>query len=76
MMMLGFLLSGTVFTIFMKWQNSLVGVPTPPAYGEYEPGALATFNHPYFQTMLGFLGEILCIGFYAVKVLILKAKCL
>jgi len=62
MVMLGMLVSGTANTILMKVQNQ-----TPV---EQLPGIQnKTFNHPFFQCAVMFLGELLCLGVYGAKLL-------
>lgn len=72
--MLGMLIAGTANTILTKWQNSLVGLPLPPPFGEHKPGELAKFTHPYVQSANMFLGEMLCLAFYGAKLLYNKRQ--
>jgi len=62
MVMLGMLLSGTANTILMKIQNQ-----TPVGGGK-------TFNHPFVQCAIMFVGELMCFGVYGIKLLIQKRK--
>lgn len=58
--MLGMLISGSANTILMKVQNNTVGLG---------PG---TFNHPFFQCAVMFVGELFCLGVYFAKLFINK----
>jgi drug/metabolite transporter (DMT)-like permease len=57
MVMLGMLISGTANTILMKIQNETVVSENPRK----------TFNHPFVQCAIMFIGELLCLGVYGVK---------
>jgi drug/metabolite transporter (DMT)-like permease len=54
--MLGMLLCGTLNTILMKLQDGTV------ALGKQ-------YNHPFFQCAMMFVGELLCLGIYGLKLL-------
>ena len=58
LVMLGMLIAGTANTILGKIQNQTFG----------ENGAL--FNHPYVQCTIMFIGELLCLGAYGIKLTI------
>lgn len=73
MIMAGMLITGSMNTIFTKWQNSEVGVPDVVLFGPgKEAGKIQTFTHPYFQTLNMFLGELLCLGVYGLKLLYIR----
>jgi drug/metabolite transporter (DMT)-like permease len=55
--MLGMLLTGTANTILMKTQNLTV------TYGN-------KFNHPFVQCAVMFVGELMCLGMYGIKLTI------
>ena len=61
--MLGMLLTGTANTVLMKVQNSTPG-----------ENPNETFNHPYVQCAIMFIGELLCLGAYGIKTLYLRRK--
>lgn len=69
MVMLGMLLAGSANTILTKWQNCLPGVP-----GEDARGKPMVFTHPYVQSANMFLGEMLCLALYGVKVFMAKRQ--
>jgi hypothetical protein len=54
-LVVGMLATGTLNTITKKVQNDAV------ANGTFRGGKPHTFEHPWFQTWLMFLGEMLCI---------------
>jgi hypothetical protein len=60
-LMLCMLLTGTANTILMKIQNQTV------TYG-------ANFNHPFVQCAIMFIGELLCLVFYGIKMFIMSRK--
>ena len=55
--MLGMLVTGTANTILMKTQNLTV------TYGN-------KFNHPFVQCAVMFVGELMCLGMYGLKLAI------
>lgn len=61
--MLGMLATGTLNTILMKVQNSTPINPDDP-----NPDR-PTFNHPFVQCAIMFLGECLCLVVYGFKLL-------
>eukprot|EP00347_Sterkiella_histriomuscorum_P013774 403363419 len=63
LVMLGMLLFGTCNTILMKIQNSTPIDPNDP--NPKRP----TFNHPFVQCAIMFLGECLCLVLYGLKLL-------
>lgn len=60
LIMLGMLISGSANTILMKVQNNTVGEGTQ------------TFNHPYLQCAIMFMGEFLCMIVYIIKTQYIK----
>ena len=65
MVMVGMLIAGTCNTILMKIQNSTPVDPDDPK---------KTFNHPFVQCAIMFLGECLCLVLYGIKLLYNKHK--
>lgn len=61
MVMLGMLFFGTCNTILMKVQNSTPVNPDDPKS--------ETFNHPFVQCAIMFVGECLCLILYGLKLL-------
>ena len=56
------LVFGTLNTVIMKMQDDVV-------VGTNADGSQKTFNHPYFQCAIMFLGELFCMLIYGVKCL-------
>jgi len=54
------LVFGTLNTVIMKMQDEVV-------VGINKDGSPMTFNHPYFQCAVMFVGELSCLGLYAIK---------
>lgn len=57
MLMICMLLTGAANTLFMKYMDDTV----------IDKQTGATFNHPYMQSSIMFIGEFLCLGAYFVK---------
>ena len=70
LVMLGMLIAGTANTVLTKWQNCLPGVVEVGKL-DYK-GDPYTFTHPYVQSANMFLGELLCLGLYGIKLLYIK----
>lgn len=60
--MVGMLLCGTANTILMKIQNQTPGKNDDK------------FNHPFVQCAVMFIGEMMCLVVYGVKVFMNKRK--
>lgn len=58
--MLGMLISGAANTLLMKFQV-IQQVPSGPGHAPVE------FNHPFFQTIMMMVGELLCLGVYLAQ---------
>merc|ERR1712167_428862 len=54
------LVFGTLNTVVMKMQDDVV-------VGKNPDGTPRTFNHPYFQCAIMFVGEFFCFFVYGVK---------
>lgn len=55
-----FLVAGTIATIFTKWADLQ---EAPDAHGN-----ISSFEHPFFQTLVMFCGEIICLGAFRLMV--------
>jgi hypothetical protein len=65
--MFGMLMTGTANTILMKIQNL--------TEGDQKPGDIKHpmyWQHPFVQCAVMFIGELLCLGAYGIKVLYQK----
>lgn len=60
LLMIGMLISGTANTVLMKFQV-IQTVPSGPGHAPVQ------FNHPFFQTILMMIGELLCLGVYFMQ---------
>ena len=58
LVMLGMLVSGTANTILMKIRNETI----------VDEAKKLKFNHPFVQCAIMFIGELLCLGVYGIKV--------
>ena len=63
--MLAMVATGTCNTLFMKSQNYVV-------VGKEDDGSDKTYEHPFFQALNIFFGELLCLAVYFILKLFKK----
>ncbi|KAK3597431.1 hypothetical protein CHS0354_040171 [Potamilus streckersoni] len=68
LLMVGMLVTGSINTLSKKAQNDCIASGYPVKSGNKTTSDPHQFNHPWFQTLIMFIGETVCLfGFCAVR---------